>query len=303
MEITRRRLLVAGSLGVLASSFGTDREAEAASSSSSEGEQAAIKLVTDFITTFPSRDVSRLAAFMDDYCEFQGAPWDTLWRGKQPFINEMTNLVDPSRGLVFAEEPRRIYAIGGTAGSGVLAERVDYRRSNPSNRGRLGAFFWVVNGKIKAWHDLPLRSRAEESSSEVEQAAVKLVTDFIATFPSKDVSRLAAFMDDYSEFQGAPTDTLWRGKQPFINEMTTLVDPSRDLVFAEKPSRIYAIGGAAGTGVLAERTDYLRHNPNRRIRLAAFFWVVSGKIKAWHDLGIGAVGGPGRGGPSAPSSS
>lgn len=154
MEMNRRGLLAAGTLVALAGAIGADRRAEAASSSSSEDEQAAIKLVTDFIATFPSKDVRRLAAFMDDYCEFQGAPTDTLWYGKQPFINEMTKLVNAP--IIFAKEPNRIYAIGGDTGTGVFAERIDYPQNNPSAGYRLAAFFWVVNGKIKAWHDLPL---------------------------------------------------------------------------------------------------------------------------------------------------
>ena len=304
MNMTRRELIAAGALGALVTTFGAGGEAEGASSSNNEQEQAAIKLVSDFIATFPSRDVSRLAAFMDDYCEFQGAPSDTLWLGKQPFINEMTNLVDPALGLVFAKAVSRIYAIGGASGTGVLAERTDYLKSNPNNGARGAAFLWVVDGKIKAWHDLPLSAGFGNTggppTGEVEQAAIKLITDFIATFPSRDVSRLAALMDDYCEFQGAPWDTLWRGKQPFINEMRYLVDPARELVFAEGPSRIYAIGGEAGTGVLAERIDYRKSAPNRRGRLGAFFWVQGGKIKAWHDLPLRSLAPAGSGTGGAP---
>jgi limonene-1,2-epoxide hydrolase len=153
MSITRRELVAAGSLGALVTTLGAGPVSAAANPSRNQYEQAAIRLVTDFIATFPSRDVNQLAAFMSDDCEFQGAPSVTLWHGKAPFIKEMTGLVDPARGIIFAKKPNIIYAIGGEAGTGVLTERTDYVQSR---RTELAAFFYVQNGKISAWHDLPL---------------------------------------------------------------------------------------------------------------------------------------------------
>lgn len=150
MEMTRRKLIAAGGLGALFARAGTGSEAEAASSANTEQERAAMKVVSDFIATFPSRDVNRLGTFMADDCEFQGAPWTPLIHGKQNFMAEMKGLVDPKRGLIFAKSPSRLYAIGGEYGTGVLAERIDYRNQNPI---RLAGLFWVVDGKIQAWHD------------------------------------------------------------------------------------------------------------------------------------------------------
>ncbi len=81
MEITRARSGSCRWPGCAGSSPRSRPRVEAASSSGNEQEQAAIKLITDFFASWASQDVSKLAAFMDDYCEFQGAPWDTLWRG------------------------------------------------------------------------------------------------------------------------------------------------------------------------------------------------------------------------------
>src|SRR5579884_1641353 len=102
---TRRTMLMSSVLGALAAiaSVGAAEAAE----SSTEQEQAATKVVTDFIGAWPSRDVEKIASYVGDDMVFKGAPNAMETKGKQAFIADISRFVNGPMGknINFAQRP------------------------------------------------------------------------------------------------------------------------------------------------------------------------------------------------------
>lgn len=128
---------------------------------------------------------------------------------------------------------------------------------------------------------------AAESQSAQERAANKVVAGLIAAAATKDANQVVAFVTDDIVFKGLPDSVELTGKQALVNELNQVLSLPmiQKLVFAQRPSRTHAVGGTTGTAVLAWREDYFTANGQQAtLPLAAMFWVVGDKVKAWYDF-------------------
>lgn len=141
-------------------------------------------------------------------------------------------------------------------------------------------------------------ARAAPSGTDQERAAIQLVSDFLAAWVSRDANRIAAFAADDIVFKGTPNDAEVKGKPAFTDTTARFLglELANKLTFAERPDRIYAMGGAAGTVVLALRTDVFTNSGKHvQVPLVGAFWVVGNKLKAWYDFPLVNNLGPGEG--------
>jgi limonene-1,2-epoxide hydrolase len=154
-------------------------------------------------------------------------------------------------------------------------------------------------GTLAAMLGSTIPTKAADTSSEKEQAAIKVVSDFIGAWPTRDVDQIASHVGDDFIFKGAPNAMEKKGKQTFIAEISRFVNGpmSKTLTFAQRPSEVYAIGGAAGTVVLARRVDFMSRGGQRMaVPLAGAYWVTDDKVQAWYDFPLVKMRPPGGGG-------
>ena len=113
-----------------------------------------------------------------------------------------------------------------------------------------------------------------------EQANVQLVTDFCASWSSRDVSRALPFLADDCVYRMTETTPAARGHDGVIERLKRSVDTSSLVEF-----RILDIA-AAGPIVINHRIDrFLMPQPLTWEGVGVFF-LKDGKIKEWSDYTI-----------------
>ena len=158
-ESKRREFLVSSGLGVVALMGGSAVSAVAAEQKMNEQEKQAAKVVNDFIAAWITRDPEKIGSYMADDCTMKGsetAPWTT---GRANFVQNVGRFLgrDSTKQITFTPKASEIYAVSGETGVAVLTKRVDIRTADGKKTELpIAAFFWVKNGKIQEWQDLPL---------------------------------------------------------------------------------------------------------------------------------------------------
>ena len=125
---------------------------------------------------------------------------------------------------------------------------------------------------------LPRTAAAETTSAE--KANLALVTDFCASFASRDMSKIAAFLADNCVYRVTETAPPVMGKDA-IERMRTYVERSTKIEFKILDSWV------KGPVVVNERIDSFEPAPPRSpYHLTGVFFVRDGKIAEWTDYSI-----------------
>lgn len=125
--------------------------ARRADAEQTDGEQANLKLVTDFCGSFASRDMSKIAAFLADDCVYRVTETAPATRGKDA-IERIRNYVERSTKIEFKILESWV------KGAVVINERIDSFEPPPRNSPyHLTGVFFVRDGKIAEWTDYGIR--------------------------------------------------------------------------------------------------------------------------------------------------
>lgn len=124
-----------------------------------------------------------------------------------------------------------------------------------------------------------------------ERKARQIVSDFLDAWHRRDLDRIAAHVADDIEVVAEPGYPTLKGREKFIADMRQFLasDMGKGMVFPKRSSRVFALSGPAGTAVLSERVVQMTTGgKTASIPLAAAFWVVGDKIRAWYDFPLAA---------------
>jgi ketosteroid isomerase-like protein len=117
-------------------------------------EQAALALVDQWVAAWNARDADRVASSMIEGVEFNtNFPQQVAEIGRDHFLRTRRRTITAGVQMRVGES----LAVGGTRGAAVLIRRTDRvtvqgRQRETAN----AAFFWVENGRIRLWYDVPL---------------------------------------------------------------------------------------------------------------------------------------------------
>jgi len=131
---------------------------------------------------------------------------------------------------------------------------------------------------------------ADRSQSSAEREAIRVASNFIASFRGKDFDQMASYLADDVVFREAPSAPERMGKQAFIEAARRFFSSpiAQQREFARRPSAAYAFGGEPGVAVFTSRIDRLNRNGRLvPVSTAAAFWIKNGKIQAWYDFPLG----------------
>lgn len=119
-------------------------------------EQKALDLVKGWVAAWNAKDADKVASFMADDVQYSAYyPRNITQVGKAHFLQ--TERGNIARGVEMRIE--KSLALAGNKGAAVLVRRVD--RFSVGGRTRevpTAGFFWIANGKIHTWFDLPLEA-------------------------------------------------------------------------------------------------------------------------------------------------
>lgn len=156
----RRTALMAGTFGTLAFMLSVPRAVLAAAGSKpSAQELAALRLTSEVFGAIANRDLDKIASYVADNIVFKGHPDVAEVKGKQAFLDNISQFLRGSieHGLTLAKRAETAYAIGGEIGTAVLNRRMDYsNRNGKKSPLPIASAFWVAEGKIVAWFEFPL---------------------------------------------------------------------------------------------------------------------------------------------------
>ena len=125
---------------------------------------------------------------------------------------------------------------------------------------------------------LPRLAVAETTAAE--KANLKLVTDFCASFATRDMAKIASFLAEDCVYRVTETTPPARGKDA-VERMRTYVERSTKIEFKILESWV------KGAVVVNERIDSFEPAPPRSpYHLTGVFFVRDGKIAEWTDYGI-----------------
>jgi limonene-1,2-epoxide hydrolase len=144
-RFTRGRFLGAGVVAAL----GLPRVGAAAEPTAAE--KANLALVTDFCTSFASRDMTRIAAFLADTCVYRITETAPPARGKDA-IERIRSYMERSTKIEFKILESWV------KGPVVVNERIDsFEPALPRSPYHLTGVFFVKDGKIAEWTDYDIR--------------------------------------------------------------------------------------------------------------------------------------------------
>ena len=117
-------------------------------------EQPALELVKNWVAAWNAKDAEKVASYMADDVQFSAYyPQYITEIGKAHFVETHGPNIRTGVDMRIAQS----LAIGGPRGVGVLLRRIDRFTVGGRQAGvPTAAYFWVVNGKIHTWLDLPL---------------------------------------------------------------------------------------------------------------------------------------------------
>jgi hypothetical protein len=259
--------------------------------SRTEQERGAIQLVEDWSAAWSSGDPQKVASYVADDVVFSPNFPDELAMESRARLTEVISYFVKMRPRF---EVTQTLAVGGSAGTVVLARRIDRFPNNP--RPTLNAaFFWIKDGKIRQWYDMPMQPfdavLDATATAQQEAEAVKFVRTWLASWKAtQDAQISASYLAEHVVFSGAyPLALLEQGRDRFINENAFGIVGGVQFHTPE----VLAVGGPRGTAVLVRRYD--RFNPTggpaKPDLNAAFFLVRDGRIQVWLDIPVNAAGG------------
>jgi limonene-1,2-epoxide hydrolase len=149
-EIGRRELLQATTAAAILGALLPVRGAHAAQLS--EAEAANLKVVTDFCSSWSTRDLAKVTSQMTDDSVYRMTETTPPMTGPAPLIAQMQPWVDTSDSIEF--KILESFAKGPI----VITHRIDRfaSKTRPLTWEGVGVFF-VQNGKIKEWSDYTIR--------------------------------------------------------------------------------------------------------------------------------------------------
>ena len=117
-------------------------------------EQPALELVKNWVAAWNAKDAEKVASYMADDVQFSPYyPQYITEIGKAHFVEAHGPNIRTGVDMRIAQS----LAIGGPRGVGVLLRRIDrFTVGGRQAEVPTAAYFWVVNGKIHTWLDLPL---------------------------------------------------------------------------------------------------------------------------------------------------
>jgi limonene-1,2-epoxide hydrolase len=126
---------------------------------------------------------------------------------------------------------------------------------------------------------LPRGGAAAEPTAE-EKANLNLVTDFCASFASREMSKIASFLANDCVYRITETAPPARGKDA-VERIRTYVERSTKIEFKILESWV------KGSVVVNERIDSFESpQRNNSYHLTGVFFVKDGKFAEWSDYGI-----------------
>ena len=119
-------------------------------------EKAALEVVKGWVAAWNAKDPGKVASYMADDAQYSAYyPFYITERGKSHFLDAHRANIAQGVDMRIAQS----LAVGGPRGIGVMLRRIDRFASGGRQREvPTAAFFWVSNGKIETWLDLPLET-------------------------------------------------------------------------------------------------------------------------------------------------
>jgi len=144
----RRQFLASAGLGV-AALLGGSGAAEGADLTA--GEQANLKIVTDFCASWSTRDMSKILPFLSDDCVYRMTETTPPANGHDGVVQRLKQWLDDSSLVEFKILDAK------ASGPIVITHRIDrFLTKQPLTWEGVGVFF-VKDGKIKEWTDYTIR--------------------------------------------------------------------------------------------------------------------------------------------------
>jgi len=144
----RRQFLASAGLGI-AAFLGAAGAAEGADLT--PGEQANLKVVTDFCASWSTRDMSKILPFLSDDCVYRMTETTPPANGHDGVVQRLKQWLDDSSLVEFKILDAK------ASGPIVITHRIDrFLTKQPLTWEGVGVFF-VKDGKIKEWTDYTIR--------------------------------------------------------------------------------------------------------------------------------------------------
>jgi limonene-1,2-epoxide hydrolase len=144
----RRHFLASAGVGI-AAFLGGSGAAEAADLT--PGEQANLKIVTDFCASWSTRDMSKILPFLSDDCVYRMTETTPPANGHDGVVQRLKQWLDDSSLVEFKILDAK------ASGPIVITHRIDrFLTKQPLTWEGVGVFF-VKDGKIKEWTDYTIR--------------------------------------------------------------------------------------------------------------------------------------------------
>ena len=122
------------------------------------------------------------------------------------------------------------------------------------------------------------RAASAAELSDVEQANVKLVNDFCATWPSHDLDKIMAYFADDGAYRMTETTELADGKDAVSARIQTIINNVDRFEVLDTFAR--------GPMVINERIDHFSGFSLKSWHGVGVFFIRDGKIVDWYDYTI-----------------
>lgn len=119
-------------------------------------EKAALEVVKGWVAAWNAKDPDKVASYMKDDVQYSANyPHDITERGRSHFLETHRRNILQGVDMRIAQS----LAVGGPRGYGVLLRRIDrFAVGGVQKEVPTAAYFWVRDGKIHTWLDLPLET-------------------------------------------------------------------------------------------------------------------------------------------------
>lgn len=158
-------------------------------------------------------------------------------------------------------------------------------------------------GALATVTGVPQPAHAEgDSSSAQQRAAISVVNDLIAALVRRDVDKMASYLSDDVVFKATLLNKELNGIESFKRDFSGFLNSpiGRAISVDKRLGHVYAIDVSGGTALLVQRTEHTSMNGKTfTSEVAAAFFLVDGKIRAWFDMVI-PPGAPPAGGQAPP---
>ena len=146
------------------------------------------------------------------------------------------------------------------------------RRALLAAAGGLGAAALFASGKP---------AHAADLSAE-EQAALKLVNDFCASWETLDADKIGAFLAEKASFRMIETAPRREGREAIVTGIKAFISTAKSARFEVIRSQVI------GSVVINERIDHFDMGAKQNaFHVIGFFWTKDGAIAEWQDYSTG----------------